>query len=104
MYYIYLRLYRIAGDFRGVQFAQIVDLYHFTGLIFADVHTHAHHVLYNEAYFAGLIFAVRRSSVKNAKIGPLENFPLYSRSAWHCIAAQLATTTLYQYRGSRTLR
>ena len=54
----------IAGNFRGV------DLYHFAGLIFADARTHACYVLYNQAYFA-----VRRSSTKTAKIGPLENFP-----------------------------
>ena len=31
----------------------------------------------NQAYFMGLIFAVRQSSAKITKIGPLENFPLY---------------------------
>ena len=55
----------------------MVDLYHFTGLIFTDAHTHANYVLYNRAYFACLIFAVRRSSVKTLKIGPLENILLY---------------------------
>ena len=55
----------------------MVDLYNFVGLIFADGCTHAHCVLYNQAYFVGLIFVVRRSSVKTAKIGPLENFLLY---------------------------
>ena len=52
----------------------MVDLYHFAGLIFTDACTHAHYVLYNQTYFAGLIFAVRHSS---AKIGPHENFLLY---------------------------
>ena len=53
-------------------------LYHFTGLIFVDAHDHAHHIiLYNCAYFVGLMFMVSRSSVKTAKIGPLENFSLY---------------------------
>ena len=31
-----------------------------------------HSRLYNQAYFMGLIFAVRQSSVKTAKIGPLK--------------------------------
>ena len=48
----------------------MVDLYHFTGLIFADARTHAHYVLYNQTYFMGLIFAVRHSSTKTVKIGP----------------------------------
>ena len=56
----------------------MVDLYHFMGLIFMDEHSHAHYVLYNRAYFTGLIFAVRQSSAKVAKIGPLKNFLLYS--------------------------
>ena len=40
-----------------------------------DAHTYAHYVLYNQVYFAGLIFTVRRSSVTIVKIGPLEIFP-----------------------------
>ena len=56
----------------------MVTLYHFASLNFADTCTHSHYVLYNWAYFAGLIFAVRQSSAKTTKIGPLENFPLYS--------------------------
>ena len=48
--------YSIAGKFHWVQFLQMVDLYHFTGLIFADVRTHTHYVLYNRAYFAGFNF------------------------------------------------
>ena len=52
----------------------MVDLYHFVGLNFTDVCTHAHCIQYNQAYFAVLI---RQSSVKTAKIRPLENFPLY---------------------------
>ena len=62
----------IAGNFRGAQFPRIVHLYHFTGLIFVDTHTHTHYVLYNQAYFVGLIFTVRRLSAKTVKIGPLE--------------------------------
>ena len=38
---------------------RMVDLNHFVGLIFVDARTHAHYVLYNRAYFTGLIFAVR---------------------------------------------
>ena len=44
-------------------------------LIFTDVRTHAHYVLDNRAYFTGLIFKVRQSSAKMAKVGPLEKFP-----------------------------
>ena len=55
----------------------MVNLYYFVGLIFTDVRTPAHYVLYNQAYFAGLIFMIRQSSAKTTKIGPLENFPLY---------------------------
>ena len=59
--------YHTVGKF---QFLRIGDLYRFTGLIFADVHDHAHYTLYNRAYFVSLIFAVSRSSVKTANIGP----------------------------------
>ena len=62
--------YCIAGNFRGAQFSRMVDLYHFVGLILVDKRTHVHYVLYNPTYFAGLIFAVRQSSVKTTKIGP----------------------------------
>ena len=72
-------IYRIAGNFRGVQFLQEASLQTFRGLIFADAHTHAHYTLYNCAYFAGLILADSRLSAKTAKIGPLENFPLYGK-------------------------
>ena len=68
------RAYRIAGKFHGVQFSQMVDLFHFMGLIFTDGNTHAHYVLYNQAYFLGLHFAVRQSSAKAVKIGSFENF------------------------------
>ena len=46
--------YRMAGNFRRVQFSRMVNLYNF-----ADVCTHAHYVLYNRAYFTDLIFTVR---------------------------------------------
>ena len=57
----------------------MVDLYYFVGLNFVDKSTNvnARHVLYNQVFFAGLIFAVRQSSVKTTKIGLLENLPLY---------------------------
>ena len=50
----------------------MVDLYHFAGLIFVDTHIHNHYVLYYQTYFAGLFFAVRQSSVKTVKVGPLK--------------------------------
>ena len=70
--------YRIAGNFRGVQFSRKASLQSFRGLIFADARTHSHYTLYNRAYFAGLIFADSSLSAKTAKIEPNKNFPLYS--------------------------
>ena len=65
VYQLYMCLnYRIAGNFHRVQFSRMINLYHFAGLIFADVRTHNHFVLYNQAYFMVLIFTIRRSSVK----------------------------------------
>ena len=69
--------YRIAGNFPGVKFSRIGDLYHFAGLIFADARDRAHYALYNGAYFAGLIFVVGGFSAKTANFNTLENFPLY---------------------------
>jgi hypothetical protein len=66
-------VYRIAGNFRGVQFLRMVSLQSFRGLIFADEGDHAHYTLYNRTYFAGLFFADSRLSAKNAKIGPHKN-------------------------------
>ena len=57
-------LYNIPGNFCRVQFSQMIDLDQFVGLIFVEAHTHTHYVLYNQVYFAGLIFVVRRSSTK----------------------------------------
>ena len=48
--------YENYGNLCEVQFPHIVDLYLLTGLFLADMCTHAHYVLYNQAYFAGLIF------------------------------------------------
>ena len=59
----------------------MVDLYYFAGLNFVDVSTHTHYVLYNRAFFAGLIFAVRRSFMKTAKIGPFE-ISHYTVASW----------------------
>ena len=53
------------------------DLVTFCGSISADVHDYAITSMYKCAYFAGLIFTVHESTMKTAKIGPLENFPLY---------------------------
>ena len=85
--------YRIAGYFRGVQFSWIVNLYYFTGLIFADASTHAHYVLYvhNRTFFTGSIFTVRQSSTKTVKIGPLKNFLLYGNS----VTILLSTISLH---------
>ena len=66
----FVAIYRIVGSCRRAQFSRMFYLYYFMDLNFADACTH---VLYNRAFFAGLIFVVRRSSVKTAKIGPLEN-------------------------------
>ena len=64
--------YRIVGNFHGVQFSWMVNLYYFAGLIFTDASTHIHCVLYSQAIFMGLIFAVRRSSTKTMKLYPLK--------------------------------
>ena len=46
--------YLIVGNFQG-SISRTDDLYHLTGIIFADVHTHAHYKLYNCAYLVGSI-------------------------------------------------
>ena len=79
---------------RGFQFSWVGDLYHFTALIFADVRDHAHYTLYNRSYFAGLIFAVSRSSVKTAKIGPLQNFPLYGMQEMEMVVTHCVVNTI----------
>ena len=53
------------------------DLLTFRGLIFTDAHGLTITCMYKRAYFMGLIFADCRLTAKTAKIGPLENFPLY---------------------------
>ena len=76
----------------------------FAGLSFVDAYTHAHYVPYNQAYFVGSIFTIRRSSTNTAKIGPLENFPLYSISSlnivhhwlWLCVHSS-SSVSVFQY-------
>ena len=62
----------------------MVDLYYFAGLIFADAHPCAHYVLYNQAYFVGLIFVVRRSSSKLRKLDPskISCYMVYYLKLW----------------------
>ena len=40
----------IAGNFCRVKFSQMVDHYHFTGLIFTEACTRAHYELYNRLF------------------------------------------------------
>ena len=65
-----------------------------------DVIDHAHHTLYDRAYFVGLIFMVSRLFVK---IGPLESFPLYGshNTSTHTAARVRShdTTALILYYG-----
>ena len=42
------------------KFSWMVNLYYFADLIFTDASTHTHCVLYYRAFFADLIFMVRR--------------------------------------------
>ena len=81
----------------------MVELYHFVGLIFVDACTHAHYVLYNWAHFAGLIFAVRWSSTKTVKIGPLENFLLYSFRLEKTFALFIPSTHWWNFLSSEYL-
>ena len=67
-------MYRIAGNFQGVQFLRMGDL---PTLIFAYAYGHPIMCSYKRAYFAGLIFSDRLLTAKTSKIGLLENFPLY---------------------------
>ena len=53
----------------------MIDLDQFVGLIFMEAHTHAHYVLHNQAYYAGLIFVVRRSSTKKCENWTPQKFP-----------------------------
>ena len=73
-YYAYCIPY--SGKF--LQGSIFADGQSFCGLIYADVLTHAHYILYNRVYMCisslGLIFVIRHLS---SKIGPLEIFLLY---------------------------
>ena len=90
-------MYRIAGNFRGVQFLWMGDLVTFHISIFVDANDCAIVSMYKCAYFTGLIFAVHETTVKTTKIGPLENFPPYSMLGSHGIAfcIKLCTQLLY---------
>ena len=55
----------IEGIFLGVQFREVVDLYYFVGLMFADVP-----IMVNRTDFAGLIFIICENWTSR-------NFPLY---------------------------
>ena len=54
------------------------NLVTFRGSTFVDAHNRTNTAMYKCAHFVGLILTVHESTVKTAKIGPLENFPLYS--------------------------
>ena len=74
----YALIYYIAGDFWGVHFSRIGDLLTFYGSNFTDAHNCANTHIMQTCLFVGLIFVVRESTMKSAKIGPLKNYPLYS--------------------------
>ena len=67
------------GSFRGAQFLQIGNIYHFTDLNFTDVLTHAHYALYNISTqcCVDLITVVNRLTMKTKIIWPLKYFLLY---------------------------
>ena len=54
VYTIQQLLYMYSGKFCRVQFSWMLDLDHFTGLIFMDACTHTHYALHNRAYFMDL--------------------------------------------------
>jgi hypothetical protein len=69
-----IRVYHIAGNFRGDQFSRMASLQSFRRSIFTDARDHD---LYNRAYFTGLFRRQYSLSTKTTKIGPLEYFTLY---------------------------
>ena len=76
------------GNFWRVQFLRIVHLYHFTGLIFTDAHTHSHYAFYNQTYFAGPLNFVVGQSSENCKSWIPQKFPtiIYSSAVkWICL-------------------
>ena len=102
--WMYVCVQRVCGTVVYVRipysgkFSRMVDFYYFAGLDFTDASTHTHYVLYNQAFFTGLIFVIRRWSVKTTKIGPLKNFLLYSST---CLESNVYTlcicTWMYQH-------
>ena len=71
------------------------NLYHFVGLIFTEAHLHTYYALYNQAYFAGLIFVVSRLSVKITKIGPWKNSLCMVYIMCACMNALCACVCMY---------
>ena len=69
--------YRIAGNFRGVQFSRIGHSESFRGLIFRGRSRPKAHPYRHVKKFVGLIYADTPRSMKTAKINTLEDFPLY---------------------------
>jgi hypothetical protein len=65
----YIAVFRIVGNFRGVQFSRMASLQYFRGLIFADACDHA---LYNRIYFAGLISLIAAYPRKPRKLDPMK--------------------------------
>ena len=57
-----IQYYRIAGNFHGVQFLWMVNLYFFTDLIFADVRTQSQYCIAGN--FRGVVFTDDRLTVK----------------------------------------
>ena len=91
-------LYCIVGNFRGIRYSWMGDLYHFTGWIFADAHIHTHYALYN---WACLIFVVSQLSAKTENWTP-QKFPtiryLYViRSAHDCHSIKIQRKELLMF-------
>ena len=64
--------------FWGVQFSWIGNLYHFVGLMFANMCAHAQYAVYYHAYFAEFIFMLSWLSVKTQrKLDTSKVFPLH---------------------------
>ena len=80
------------GNFRRVQFSLKVDLYPYVGLIFTDACTQAYYVLYDRAYFTGLIFSVRR---KLQKLDPTK-ISRYMVQLYNKIQAKAMAKLIYQ--------
>ena len=83
------------GNFCRVQFSLKVNLYPYVGLIFTDACTQAYYVLYNRAYFTGLIFSVRHPSAKTAKLDPTK-ISRYMVQLYNKIQAKAMAKLIYQ--------